>query len=463
MHPDLARNGVVKCRGTKTSGMDRRCVLSFALALAACGGGGGGSPSSAGPPQPPVSQPAAPATFADTTGRVGVFQEFDRMMSTQQIQNEAPRYDAVWGAAQPQVWLGAHPGMIVSRYFIPQEDRSQLSGHDLAWWQSNHPDWILYACDSKNNPTHDLAYWSGVDRPDVPLDFHNPAVVDYQVRQLNGNSAIQNGMNALAIDQIVFADAMVGGNPNFGQSVNPGEYACGIWQGNTFVRRYSGVNDAAWNADMVAFVKAARQIVSTDATLAPYHLKILINHPLGSATSSNEQTLLQNIDGILDEAGYTSGGAYTSAANANLFRSTTNYLLYAQSHGVAAFVIDQFAATSISAAQREYAVAAYLMANDGRAYMYMSPSVGGSAYDYPEYDARLGSPCGEYYGGPHIYYRKFANGLVVLNSGSLPAASESAALPSAHTYTDIDGRAVTNPLAVASNDGYILLTSNGCS
>lgn len=436
--------------------------MLLALTVAACGGGGSG-PTSATGPQPPVSQPAAPASFADTTGRVGVFQEFDRMMSPAQVQTEAPRYDAVWGASQPQAWLGAHPGMVVSRYFIPQEDRSQLSGHDLAWWQANHPDWILYACDAKNNPTHDFAYWAGVDRPDVPLDFHNPAVIDYQVRQLNGTNAIQSGMNALAIDQIVFADAMVGGNPNFGQTVKAGEYACGIWQGNTFVRRYSGVNDAAWNADMVAFVEAARKIVTTDPVLAPYHLKIIINHPPGSTSSSNEQALLQNIDGILDEAGFTQGGSYTSTANANLFRSTTNYLRYAQSQGLAVYVIDQFGASSISAQQREYAVAAYFMANEGRAYMYMSPSVGGSVYDYPEYDAKLGSPCGAYYGGPHIYYRKFANGLAVLNSGSLPAASESAVLPPGHSYTDIDGRAVTNPLTIASNDGYVLLTTNGCS
>lgn len=383
-------------------------------------------------------------------------------MTPQEIQSEAPRYDGVWGAFQPQAWLSAHPGMLVSRYFIPQEDRSGLSGHDLAWWQANHPDWILYACDANNNPTHDFAYWPGVDKPDVPLDFHNPAVIDYQVRQLNGASAIQNGMNALAIDQVVFADAMAGGNPNFGQTVKRGEYACGIWQGSTFVRRYNGVNDAAWNADMVAFVETARHIVTTDPVLAPYHLKILINHPIGNTSYPNEQALLQNVDGTLDEAGYTHGGTYKSASDANLFRATTEYLRYVQSRGVAAYVIDQFGATSITPQQREYAVAAYFMANEGRAYMYMSPSVGASAYDYPEYGAKLGSPCGAYYGGPHIYYRKFTNGLVVLNSGSLPAASESAPLPSGHTYQDLDGRAVTNPLSIASNDGYVLLTSNGC-
>jgi putative glycosyl hydrolase-like family 15 (GHL15) protein len=440
-----------------------KAPLMLALALAACGGGGGsGAPPSG---QPPVTGPApgAPATFADTTGRVGIFQEFDRGMTPDQIAADAPVYDAVWGASQPQTWLSKHPRMLVSRYFIPQEDRSVLSGHDLKWWQANHPDWILYACDASGKPTHDFAYWSGVDRADVPLDFHNPDVIDYQVRQLNGASAIANGHNALAIDQIIFVDAMVGGNPNFGQTVKPGEYACGIWKNGQFVRRYSGVRDPAWTADMVAFVKAAHQIVTTDATLAPYHLKIVINHPLGSVSDSSEQALFANVDGVLDENGYSHGGTYTSAAYANLFRSTTDYLRYAQGRGLAVYVIDQFGASDISAQQREYAVAAYFMANEGRAYMYMSPATGGAEHNYPEYSAKLGTPCETYHGGPYIYYRRFSNGLVVLNSGSLPAASESATLPSGHSYTDIDGRSVSNPLHVASNDGYILLTSNGCS
>jgi hypothetical protein len=35
-------------------------------------------------------------------------------------------------------------------------------------------------------------------------------------------------------------------------------------------------------------------------------------------------------------------------------------------------------------------------------------------------------------------------------------------LPSGHTYTDLFGRPVASPLTIASNDGYVLLTSNGC-
>jgi len=465
-------------------------VLSM---LAACGGGGGsgGAGSTSNPPptnapQPPPpggsaspapTQSASPAPsgaptasaspgttmLPDTTGRVGLFQEFDRLMTPAQIQSDAPRYDFVWAAQFPQIWQSANPRIITSRYFIPQEDRSQLSGHDLNWWQTNHPDWILYACDSPGHLTHDYAYWGGVSRPDVPLDFHNPGVIDYQVRQLNGANAIATGDRALAIDQITFQDTMVGGNPNFGQSVKPGEFACGVWHGTTPVIRYSGVNDPAWTADMINFVKTARQIVTQDPTLAPYHLKILVNHTRGSLRNSDEQTLLSLIDGFVDERGYADYGRYANADHAPYFNATTQYLIAVQKRGIAAFSINYFKDAAVTPAQREYALAAYFMANEGGLDIFITPSVGGSEENYPEYSVRLGRPCEEYNGGPYVYYRRYSGGLVVLNSGSLPSAFENAALPANHTYTDIDGRPVSNPLRVNSNDGYVLTTTNGCS
>ncbi len=127
--------------------MDRKAAVVLMFALAACGGGGGGAagvsvppanpaPSSApsagsspgpttAPSSAPTVAPAGSTMIPDTTGRVGLFQEFDKSMTPAQIQSEAPRYDAVWGASQPQFWESAHPGIVLSRYFIPQEDRSR--------------------------------------------------------------------------------------------------------------------------------------------------------------------------------------------------------------------------------------------------------------------------------------------------------------------------------------------------
>jgi hypothetical protein len=93
----------------------------------------------------------------------------------------------------------------------------------------------------------------------------------------------------------------------------------------------------------------------------------------------------------------------------------------------------------------------------------------GTEQYYPEYQAPIGTPCGEYYGGgtydrnnPHIYYRRYTGGLAIVNSGSLPRASELARLPAGKVYTDLEARPITNPLVVNSNDAYVLLTSSGC-
>ncbi len=122
----------------------------------------------------------------NTNGRFGLIQINDAYgragtgMSAGQVAAEAPHYDSVWGSFQPSVWNQNHPGMIVSRYVLPNEDVRLISGHDLTWFQQNHPDWILYACDNNGNPTHDPAA-SGTGFGDVPLDIHNPAVVQYQL------------------------------------------------------------------------------------------------------------------------------------------------------------------------------------------------------------------------------------------------------------------------------------------
>ena len=119
-----------------------------------------------------------------------------------------------------------------------------------------------------------------------------------------------------------------------------------------------------------------------------------------------------------------------------------------------------FKDAAVTIPQREYALAAYFMANEGALDTYITPSAGRIDSTFPEYSARLGTPCEEYHGGPSIYYRRYSGGMVVLNAQ--PSAPANAALPSNHHYADIDGRPVSNPLSVASSDGYVLTTTNGC-
>ena len=50
------------------------------------------------------------------------------------------------------------------------------NAHDFAWWQSRHPDMVLYQCD-KRTP----AYNFGENDTMIPLDISSQDVVDWQL------------------------------------------------------------------------------------------------------------------------------------------------------------------------------------------------------------------------------------------------------------------------------------------
>lgn len=397
-------------------------------------------------------------------------------MTNAQIAADGYRYPAVWGSFNPAPWYASVPNVYTARYYLPEEDSNLISGNTLAWFQTNHPDWILYACDTNNNPTMLYAY-SGTGFPDVPLDMHNSAVVDYQIRQSLAPYLIANHYRAAALDQIVFANIMKGGNPQFGQKVMPGYYGCGVYQNGTFVRRYASRTDPAFVTDLVNWVITARTIFTTDPTIAPYHLAIIVNHPVGSTSNPEDIALAQNVDMEMPEAGFSDFGNYQAPGAAGVFSATVSWMRWLQARNVAIGIIDKFdQVTAVTPTQEEYSIATYLMGKEQGAYLYTGGANGvgygyGAEQWHPEYADAIGTACAEMYGGPsydpknpQIWYRRFSGGIAVVNSGSLPVTSENATLPSGRIYADIEGRPIGNPLAVASNDAYVLLTggNSGC-
>lgn len=389
-------------------------------------------------------------------------------MSPSQVSADATRYDWVWGSfngspsgapADTPAWRSGNSQALVSRYYIIEEDNILVSGHDLSWWQQNHPDWILYACDSNGNPTHDYAYTPGDGFADVPLNIHNPQVVQYQLGTLIP-FAQSNSYNALALDEVIFHDMMLGGNPKLGQSVVSGEYGCGTWNSDgTFTKIYSSPSDPTWTQDILNWVSAAKQAAFSNG------LKIVVNHPAGSTTDPNEQTLMRNVDVTLDEAGFTDYGNYGSVG---FFNSTYNYVEWVERQGVGIGLVQKYyhETTSFTPSEIEYAIATYMMANEGNADMFLVGN-NGAGYGYGaeqyhnEYQTQLGAPCAAMEGGSNgIYDRRFQSGLVIAN---VSGATASASLPSNHTYADIEGRPISNPITVAAHDAYVLTTpGNGC-
>lgn len=409
------------------------------------------SPSPTATPQPLPS--ITPGPSGSTLGRVGLLQVFDFHMTSAQRATDGPRYDLVWGANYPSAWHTNHPSLIASYYYIIEQSDAT---HNLAWYQAYHPDWILYNCTSTGTPTRTPAYMqAGAYGTNVPLDIQNPAVVSFQIRTLAAPPAISGGFNALAMDQVVFANIM-GGN------AGTGSYGCGIYQGSTFVRRYASKSDSRFTADVVNWVKIAKSILTTDAVIAPHHLKLIVNHPAGSISSSYEQQLIANVDAGLNEVGFSNYGNYTKSSSQ--FATSLSYMIYLQAHGVMALLIDKFVQSgALTSIQREWAVGTYLMGNNGNALMYATYGGYGTGgygqeYYYSEYSKNIGTPCGAVTGGPVIYERKFQNGLVVVNASTSAA---SASLPLGHTYSDIEGRTVTNPLPVPGTNAFVMTTLAG--
>lgn len=373
-------------------------------------------------------------------------------MSSSQIDQYGRRLDAVWASLEPSTWTGAHPGMIVSQYFIMGLDQYSITHHTLSWWQQNHPDWILYACTSSGSPTHDIAEMGGIGVPDMPLDIHNSSAVAYQVQTMS-LAAKSAGYTALAIDQVVFWNIYRGGNPNFGQTVKSGEYGCGVWQGGTFVRRYASPTDSQYVTDVVNYVAQARGIAHR------YGLTLITNHPAGSVSHGAERELLANTDIDMDETGFSAYGKYTQV-NGGTLRSELAYLRYAQEHGTGMLVIDKFANEAhVDTAGFEYSLATYLLSNEGGQLLYVGGlNEYGTLQYHPEYGAPIGHACTAVSGGPEVYTRRFSGGFVVVNG---TAQTRTFTLPSG-SYRDIEGRAINRTLSLGPNDSYVLLGATGC-
>lgn len=418
------------------------------------------SPTPTGSFTPPPVTGFMPSTWA----KISAFQVFDETsngyITRAQASADGYRYNAVWGSRWNigTAWNDSNPVNETAYYNTLETDESSTGwgaiGHPLAWWQANHPDWVLYACDSNNNPTNIPAWIPGLNN--VPLDVHNPQVIAYQIASM-ADYAHQIGYHALAIDEAVFWQADEGFT---------GGYGCGIYQNGQFVRRYTGTYDPNWAADVVAWVQLAHHILTTDPVISQYHLKMVVNHPADQLTS-NETTLLANVDAVLDETGYSDYGNYKGGSAAT-FAMTTDWAKYAQDHGTAVLMNDNWGNVQVGTPQLDYSIATYLMGNEQGESLFASPGSGYGLEQYhQQYTAPVGAPCGEYYSAhdpnnPSIYYRRFANAIVVVNGGS-GSNNEVAYLPSGHTYSDVFGRGVSNPLTIDSNDGYVLMTANGCN
>jgi hypothetical protein len=282
-------------------------------------------------------------------------------------------------------------------------------GHSLSWWQANHPDWIVYRCDGKTP-----AYY-GSGNTDVPLDFSNPSVRDWQVTQ--AMTLLARGAPGVAFDDFTFA--------NF-------ENRCGVYRNRVWTPLgYPGAweDNAKYTADMVEWLRNVRAQLKArfpDRTLT-------VNLAPSVSGLANLKLVTPYIDMDFDEAGFTDYGDHNLSGEA--WRREVSALEYLNSRGKAFDVngiVNAAGDGSVGRAQINWVLANYLLVKGGHSYTYVyagnsggftgSPSGYGAFADRPEYHLPIGTPTSGRHESQGVQMRDYSNGLVIVN-------------PSPSTYT----------------------------
>lgn len=386
------------------------------------GGGGGDAGGEAGAP---------PALVADTNDGIHAFLTFDYGVTD--VATAAKHADFVWGADQGHVAAyraSTNPGIALSSY-IPWR-RDPDGTHTLAYWKAQHPDWVVYQCDQKTPAVE------GTD-PNIPLDISNPAVIAWQV-QTFAAPASSAGYDAIAADNYDLSNAYAG---------------CGVFvNGTTWKALYTGQGDPKFTADAIAWAHAFRTAIRA----LPRPLGLVPNYTLSGLAydDPNVKQVVANVDGILDEGGYTQFGS--GFATGSAWQNIESFVEYVQSQGRAYFSINETSATPAPQAEADWALASYLMSKEHASALYVSGvQQYGADMWRPEYAAAIGPPCGAMKAAGAAYVREFKTGIAVVNPST---ASASYALPSG-SFVDEQGQPVKGTLTLGPHTGAVVVQTSG--
>jgi hypothetical protein len=375
---------------------------------------------------------AGGAFVEDTSDGIHAFLTFDYGVTS--VATAAPHAVFVWGADQGHVATyraSSNPKITLSSY-IPWR-RDPDGTHDLAYWKGFHPDWVVYQCD-QTTPA-----FEGTD-PNVPLDISNPAVLAWQV-QTFATPASAAGYDAIAADNYDLSNAYGG---------------CGVFVNGTWKALYAGVGDPKFTADAIAWAHGMRTALK--ALARP--LGLVPNFTL-SGRAYNDPNIVQvvaNVDGILDEGGYTRfGSGYSTGSE---WQNIESFVEYVQAQGRAYFSINETSQTPAPQADADWALASYLMSKEHASALYVSgvQQYGGDM-GRPEYAVAIGPPCGAMQAVPGggAYVREFKTGIAVVN----PSTSSVTYTVPAGSFVDETGQAVTGSLSLGAHSGAVLVQTSG--
>ncbi len=338
--------------------------------------------------------------------------------------------DMVWGSS-----YGAKPKGMYNTAYIPYSVDNY--GHPVSWYKKYHPDWLEYKCDRKS-----LAFQFGATQL-APLDFTNPAVQTFQWSSWV-DPQLTAGYAGIAVDTI---------------SLTNDWKQCGHFAGGgTWVAQFTGREDDAafrgailsWEANTYAHVHAE----SPTATM-----QVNYSYEFGVSRADNLQ-LMTTTDLLFDERGFTNWGSRQNVASPQEWRGIVDAIAYVESKGgcYTTNAEEPGPSSGISAQERQWVIANYLLVKNDCTYMYMTGYNGkaqgyGVLVTFPEYAIAIGSATGPIKAGQGAYSRAFTNGLAIVNPSS---ATVTFALP-AGTYKTVDGHVEGASVQLGPSTGLILL------
>ena len=408
-------------------------VLAVSPVLHHSNGSASSSSTSTAGANHPASGPGI-SPFLDTWNNIHVFQDFDYNVPASNLTTLAERYGGVWGnnVEHTQALHAANPHMYLGYYIPFNRDWGTYPGYwsrkDLGYWQTNHPDWVLYQCDRR---TPALEFGD----PNIPLDISNPAVINWQIETYAKPAAAQ-GYNAIAADNVDLRNY-------FG--------ACGFYHNGQWVQRYTGqLDDAQWRADVINWVKTMQK----DLHALPHPLALIPNFSAGNAAAAGPdvQRAVSAMDGVEDEDGFTSQG--TDYVTGDDWVQRVHFMVSVQQQHKAYYLIEQF--PSVGRAEIQWALATYLMGKEHAAWLFISPVQGyGTDLWHDEYDAKVGSPLAPMYEQQHVYFRDYSHGLSIVNPSA--TATYTVTLKAGKSYSDLYGNRVGPTVVMAPHSGMVLL------
>jgi hypothetical protein len=180
---------------------------------------------------------------------------------------------------------------------------------------------------------------------------------------------------------------------------------------------------------------------------------------------ARQATYIQNVDGILDEAGY---GDIDLTTSRGLWLAQEKFIEMAQTAGKAYYSVNELNHTlyyngRLATDQEvlQFALATYLMSKGHSAGIFVGYNE--VSQWFAEYGAPIGTPCGAMtqVGRTNAYIRQNSGGVSLINTDD--SATIGVPLPGG-TFMDLYGNKVDSPVSMPPISGLVLLNTSvsGC-